>query len=166
MATRSKQGLDAVEIRQATRADLLAIYRIEKQVFDQPWPYPAFEKFLGEPNFLVAVTNDRIVGYVVADTTPNAGRDIGHIKNLAVHPAAQSRGLGRGLLQRAILGLAVNDAYQIKLEVREGNTRARNLYREEGFEPAKRIPRYYDDGEAALVLIKGPESIADFTTGV
>ncbi|TQQ83490.1 ribosomal-protein-alanine N-acetyltransferase [Halonotius terrestris] len=161
MATRSKQGPDSVSIRQATRADLLSIYRIEKQAFDQPWPYPAFEKFLGEPNFLVAIADDHIAGYVVADTTPNAGRDIGHIKNLAVHPAKQGEGLGRSLLQRAILGLTVADAARIKLEVREGNVRARKLYRDAGFEPTKRLPRYYDDGEAALVLVKGPEPTAD-----
>ena len=153
MASRPKPAADTASIRQATRADLLAIYRIEKQVFDQPWPYAAFEKFLGEPNFLVAVVGDSIVGYIIADTTPNAGRDIGHIKDLAVHPDAQSNGIGRRLLRRAVTGLTVDGAARIKLEVREHNTRARSLYRQEGFEPSQRIPRYYDDGEAALVLV-------------
>lgn len=33
-------------IRRAERADLLAIYRIEKASFPQPWPYEAFDRFL------------------------------------------------------------------------------------------------------------------------
>lgn len=162
MASRPQPAAETATIRQATRADLLAVYRIEKQVFDQPWPYSAFEKFLDEPNFLVAVTGETVVGYIVADTMPNAGRDIGHIKDLAVHPEAQHNGIGRRLLRRAVTGLTVDGAARIKLEVREHNTRARSLYRTAGFEPSQRIPRYYDDGEAALVLVKETEESTEF----
>lgn len=154
MPTRSEVDPDAVVIRRASRADLLAVYRIEKRVFDQPWPYASFEGFLDEPNFLVATIDQEIVGYVVADRTPNFGRDIGHIKDLAIHPDAQGNGLGRRLLQRAVVGLTVENVRTIKLEVREHNERALSLYRGEGFAPTRRIPRYYSDGEAALVLIK------------
>ncbi len=47
---------DAIDpaIRPAERADLLAVVRIEDESFSQPWPYDAFERFLGEPGFLVA----------------------------------------------------------------------------------------------------------------
>lgn len=144
-------------IRQAARTDLLAIYRIEKQVFDQPWPYPAFERFLSEPNFLVAVNGGTVCGYIVADTVDQAGVAVGHIKDLAVHPTAQGNGVGRQLLRRAVLGLTVENVARIKLEVRASNTRAQKLYRDEGFEPYKRVPQYYDDGESAIVLVKRPE---------
>jgi hypothetical protein len=36
--------------------------------------------------------------------------------------------------------------------VRESNGPARSLYRDVGFAPARRVPRYYDDGEDALVM--------------
>jgi len=158
MATGSEVDHTDMQIRQATRADLLSIYRIEKRVFEQPWPYTAFERFLSEPNFLVASVGEQVAGYVVADVTPNFGRDIGHIKDLAIHPDMQGRGLGRRLLRRAIVGLTIAQASRIKLEVREHNSRAIALYRDEGFRPARRIPRYYSDGEAALVLIKQLQS--------
>lgn len=160
MAT-SVERRDSLIIRQAARSDLLAIYRIEKQVFDQPWPYPAFEGFLSEPNFLVAVTDGTVCGYIVADTVDQAGIAVGHIKDLAVHPTVQGNGVGRQLLRRAVLGLTVENVARIKLEVRASNTPAQKLYRDEGFEPYKRIPQYYDDGESAIVLVKRPEPTAD-----
>ena len=46
---------DRVSIRPAERADLLAVLGIERASFPQPWPYQAFQGFLGEPGFLVAV---------------------------------------------------------------------------------------------------------------
>jgi len=153
VATGSTVDNDDVAIRQATRADLLAIYRLEKQVFDDPWSYSAFENFLGEPAFLVAERDGELVGYVVADWTANYGRDFGHIKDLAVAPACRRHGVGRRLLQCAVSRLLIEGVTKIKLEVREHNTAARRLYADEGFEPFRRIPRYYSDGEAALVLV-------------
>jgi ribosomal-protein-alanine N-acetyltransferase len=141
-------------IRPAERADLLAVFRLEKACFPQPWPFSAFEGFLGEPGFLVALDGGgRIVGYVVGDTTPNYGRDIGHVKDLAVHPDARRAGLGRRLLDRAIAALADAGATVVKLEVRAGNEAARSLYREAGFDALRRIQRYYQDGEDALVMV-------------
>jgi len=153
MASRSEIEPSEVIVRRAERADLLAVYRIEKAVFEQPWPYSAFEGFLEEPNFLVASVEDRVVGYVVADVTPNVGRDLGHIKDLAVSPDAQGNGIGRTLLQRAVVGLTVAGASRIKLEVRRSNERAISLYRAVGFEATRLLPRYYDDGESALIFV-------------
>lgn len=143
-------------IRQATRVDLLSIYRLEKRIFDEPWSYSAFERFLGEPAFLVAEQNGRLLGYVVADWMANYGGHLGHIKDLAVDPECRRNGLGRTLLQRAVSRLLIEGVSRIKLEVRETNTVARQLYADEGFEPFRRIPRYYSDGEAALVLVYRP----------
>jgi ribosomal-protein-alanine N-acetyltransferase len=147
-----------VTIRGAEQSDLRSIVDIERASFDQPWPYTAFERFLDEPGFLVAVASsvvhdDGVVGYVVGDVTPNFGRDIGHVKDLAVADAARRRGIGRSLLVRSLVALAVAGAEVVKLEVREGNDAARTLYRDVGFETARRVPRYYQDGEDALVMV-------------
>jgi ribosomal-protein-alanine N-acetyltransferase len=158
-----------VTIRSTEESDLATIVDIERDAFAQPWPYTAFERFLDEPGFLVAVESrggrDRpaqsadsaadgaVVGYVVADVTPNFGRDIGHVKDLAVADAARRRGIGRSLLGRALVTLAVDGAEVVKLEVRESNDVARTLYRDVGFDVARRVPRYYRDGEDALVMV-------------
>lgn len=146
--------VDDLDIRPAERADLLAILRIEKASFPQPWPYDAFDEFLGEPAFLVAVCDDAIAGYVVADVTPNHGRGLGHVKDLAVHPDRRGDGIGSTLLSRALMVLAAHDAESVKLEVREGNEAAMALYRTHGFEPLRRVPRYYNDGDDAIVMIR------------
>ncbi|WP_254546163.1 ribosomal protein S18-alanine N-acetyltransferase [Halomarina pelagica] len=141
-------------IRPAARADLLEIYRIERAVFPQPWPYEAFERFLGEPAFLVAEADRRVAGYVVADVTPNFGRDIGHVKDFAVHPDYQGRGVGTALLRRALAVVEGRGAGYVKLEVRESNEPAIRLYRRHGFEYRRTVPRYYGNGESAYVMVR------------
>lgn len=143
---------DDLDIRQVEQADLLAVFRIEKACFPQPWPFSSFERFLGDPGFLVATRGDAVVGYIVSDVTQRHGRNLGHVKDLAVHPEVQGQGVGRRLLHRAILTLAIHGASVVKLEVREDNDPARSLYDGAGFEAVRRIPGYYEDGEAALVM--------------
>ncbi len=140
-------------IRPVDRADLLEVLRIERRCFSNPWPYDAFERLLDAPAFLVAERDGAVVGYVVADSTPNFGRDIGHVKDLAVRPDARGEGIGRALLASALGQLRVRGAAIVKLEVRESNEAARSLYASEGFEAIRRLPRYYPDGEDALVLV-------------
>jgi [SSU ribosomal protein S18P]-alanine acetyltransferase (EC 2.3.1.128) len=143
-----------VEIRGTVRADLLSVFRIETRSFEQPWPYTAFERFLGAPGFLVAETDGDVVGYVVGDTIEAGAVPVGHIKDLAVAPDHRRQGLGRRLLSRALGALAAAGAGRVKLEVRRTNESARTLYSSFGFEPHHVVPDYYDDGEDAHVLVK------------
>ncbi len=146
---------EGLTIRRAERADLLAVVRIESASFPEPWPANAFESFLGEPGFLVAVEPDgAVVGYAVADVTPTHGRLLGHLKDIAVHPDRRGKGIATALLHRVLLVLRRGGADSVKLEVRESNGAARALYRSAGFEPFRRIDGYYADGEDALVLLR------------
>jgi ribosomal-protein-alanine N-acetyltransferase len=142
-----------MRVRQAERADLLAVHRIEQASFPQPWPFDAFEQYLDEPGFLVADAGG-IVGYVVADSVPNHGRPLGHIKDIAVREQQRGQGVGSTLLERALGVLAARGVASVKLEVRESNTGARRLYREFDFVHRRTVPRYYSDGEDALVLVR------------
>lgn len=177
-ATPEDQG---IRIRPVERADLLAVHRIERAAFSTPWPFEAFERFVDAPGFLVAVDepdgamaasaeggathgqagsegregsidDGGVVGYVVAEVTPNHGRAFGHVKDLAVHPEHRRRGIASTLLERALVTLAGEGATSVKLEVREDNDPAQELYREFGFAPMRRRQAYYEDGEDALVL--------------
>lgn len=155
---------DEVTVREAVRADLLDVFRIEQRVFPQPWPFEAFERFLGDPGFMVAEGDaidegnsrgvDAVAGYVVADLTPNFGRDLGHVKDLAVHPERQGSGVGTALLHHALATLEAQGVVSVKLEVREGNDPAIGLYRRHGFEHRRTVPRYYANGENALVMVR------------
>lgn len=150
-STASETG--SISIRPAEEADLLAIFRIEKSSFSQPWPFAAFERYVDEPTFLVATDGMKIVGYVVADMIPNHGRALGHIKDIAVHPSRRGEGIGKKLLKQALSGLHVRGTYSVKLEVRASNDPAISLYQEFGFRYLRTIPQYYGDGEDALVMI-------------
>jgi ribosomal-protein-alanine N-acetyltransferase len=155
VTTISPGGTSDPEIRPAVRADLLEVFRIEQASFPQPWPFGAFEGFLDAPGFLVAVAEDGVAGYVVADTVPNHGRPLGHVKDIAVRPDRRGEGIGASLLQRALSALAGQDVSRVKLEVRAGNEPAIRLYRGFGFSHHHTVPRYYDDGEDALVMLRG-----------
>jgi len=143
---------DGIRIRQAERADLLAICRIEYASFSQPWSFEIFEQFLTCPGFLVA-ENGGILGYIVADTTLTPTGTVGHIKDIAVHESYRGNGIGTTLLARG-LRLLEGRVETVKLEVRESNETALSLYHELGFRYARRRPGYYGDGEDALVMIR------------
>ncbi len=145
---------ESVTIRKAQRADLIEVHRIEGASFEQPWPFKAFDRFLDEPGFLVAEEEeDSIAGYVVADTARDRNRKLGHVKDLAVRPNRRNRGIGSRLLERSLRVLAAQGVSRVKLEVRETNEGARELYDRFGFDRHHIIPGYYEDGEDAIVLL-------------
>jgi ribosomal-protein-alanine N-acetyltransferase len=141
-----------VTIRGVEEADLGAVVRIEQESFSQPWPYTAFERFLDAIGFLVAIHADDVVGYVVGDVSTEYRCSVGHVKDLAVAPDARRHGIGRSLLVRSLVTLAGEGATLVRLEVRKGNETARALYRDVGFQTARHVPRYYHDGEDAVVM--------------
>ena len=143
-----------VGVREAARADLLDVFDIEKQSFSQPWPYAAFERLLDATGFLVAEDDGEVVGYVVADTVPDHGTPIGHVKDIAVAPDRRGEGIGRTLLSQALMRLFVEGADRVKLEVRAGNERAQALYEAFDFEVHHVVSGYYDDGEDAYVMVR------------
>jgi ribosomal-protein-alanine N-acetyltransferase len=154
VTTPAPEDREDVRIRSADRADLLAVVRIENASFSQPWPYDAFERFLGEPGFLVAETDGQIAGYVVADVTQQIGRALGHVKDIAGHPEHRGDGVGSTLLSRSLGVLGAHGAETVKLEVRRSNDGAKRLYQEFGFDPLRRVPEYYANGEDAIVMIR------------
>lgn len=90
--------------------------------------------------------------------------DEGHVVDLAVAPSVRGRGIGRRLLGALAEELRTRGARAITLEVRAGNLGALALYRGAGFVVEGRRPRYYPDGEDALLLWqRDPE--ADRTAG-
>ena len=151
----SETGAPA-RIREATRADLLAVFRIERSSFAQPWPYGAFEHFLGQPGFLVADSGgaNGVVGYVIGDLVTSGGREMGHVKDVAVHPDHRGRGLGTALIGRGLSALSIQGVGSIKLEVRAGNDGAIGLYRAFGFGHHRTVREYYQNGEDALIMLK------------
>ncbi|GAB4489162.1 MAG: ribosomal protein S18-alanine N-acetyltransferase [Anaerolineales bacterium] len=76
----------------------------------------------------------------------------GEIANLAVHPKFWRQGVARALMQTALGKAAQLGLMRILLEVRASNQAAQRLYRSFGFVEDSRRPRYYSNGEDALLM--------------
>jgi purine-nucleoside phosphorylase len=147
------------ELRQASRADIPSIIRIENSSFPDPWPSDLFEECVrpsvGVRTWL-ARSSGRIVGYVCA-ALPVEG--ILHIANLCVVRAWRRRGIARSLLDVVEgwgLRLGARHSY---LEVRSSNKAALTLYAGRGYSPCEYLPDYYGTGRSGLRLVRRlPES--------
>ena len=77
------------------------------------------------------------VGYA---NTPGTGR----LRQLAVHPALQSCGIGTLLIQAAEQRIRARGLHQAELKVEESNPRARALYERLGYLACGREPSSWD----------------------
>lgn len=150
-----------LHIRQAVRADLGAMLRIEQASFADPWTVDSLATALSLERMRVLVaesadwgrehggTAPEVLGYVVALVVgPEA-----EIADLAVAPGARRGGIGRALLSGALAELKAAAVRTVYLEVRESNHAARTLYEAYGFESVGRRRGYYRSPvEDALVL--------------
>jgi len=101
--------------------------------------------------FLVAERNADVVGFIVA--VPFSAV-VSRIFALAVHPKHRGMGIGKALLRTALNELRRLRKSFVRLEVRESNFIAQNLYKSMNFTEIGYIPFYYWDGEGAIVMQK------------
>ena len=78
--------------------------------------------------------------------------DEAEILTLAVDEQSRGQGLGRALVTALLDEVRAAGARRVSLEVRSSNAAARALYASQGFTLTRARPRYYRDGEDALVL--------------
>jgi len=141
-----------LDIREARRSDLDAIAELERRSFPVPWKREYFEAEIGAPFRLNLVARDergRLSGYVFCAF---AGGEI-HVNKIAVAPEARRRRLATRLMDDVFVYGREIEAEEIYLEVRVSNVPARSFYEGLGFAEAGRRPRYYLDGEDALVMV-------------
>jgi ribosomal-protein-alanine acetyltransferase len=140
--TRELTG-NPVQIRTATQADLTAIREIQQASTGAAQWAPA--SYLDQ-DCVVAVAEDRVVGFLVTRATAVDEREI---LNIAVELASRRAGIGRILMETVLAG----NRGAWFLEVRESNEGAINLYKTLGFAAAGRRENYYHDPcEAAIVM--------------
>ncbi|NPB02079.1 MAG: ribosomal protein S18-alanine N-acetyltransferase [Methanopyri archaeon] len=142
-------------VRRAKKSDLPRITEIEELAFPKS-PYPTYV-FLwnlscNPEGFLVAERCGEVAGYIIFETRPLSGE--GHIVSIAVHPDHRRVGVGTVLMAEAERRIAEAGYDVVRLEVRESNFGARRFYERLGYRPERRVPRYYDDGETAIVMVK------------
>lgn len=81
-----------------------------------------------------------IIGILIAS---RVARGVGHIGQISIHPAHQSRGIGRRLIASAITGFRNRGFNRISLAVTTANASAFHLYQSCGFETIHSFPVFY-----------------------
>jgi ribosomal-protein-alanine N-acetyltransferase len=127
------------------RAGTYALAALHAACFPQPWDASAISALLVTPDTYAFAHDD---GFVLA----RAAGGEAEILTLAVAPAARGQGLGRGLLQAAIIKAQELGAKTMFLEVGADNPAALALYAGLGFAKCGMRKGYYGGVADALVL--------------
>jgi ribosomal-protein-alanine N-acetyltransferase len=137
-------------IRTVRQEDIEEISLLEQASFNDPYPsYFLSELARDNPEtFLVLTLNNEIVGYGVVDHW----EDHDHLISIAVRPNSRRKGLGEALLVE--LEKRLSKERPLRLEVRQGNLAAINLYSKRGFTKTGSAEGYYGDGEDAIIMEK------------
>src|SRR5436190_23160480 len=139
-------------IAPAAGRDLDAIHRIERDSFSVPWRRLFFENELAaERRFnLVAKRSGVVVGYLFAMWI----FDEMHVNKIAVVETERRQGIADALMAKCFAFARERAVTSIALEVRKSNDGAQDFYRHLDFMTSYLRPRYYPDGEAAVVMVR------------
>jgi ribosomal-protein-alanine N-acetyltransferase len=146
---------DALKIRPVEGFDLPVLTELHAACFnapwDQPWTRRSFAEVLQMPGAgaRIAAMGAEPVGFALARVVS----DEAELLLIGIHPAHRRAGHGRTLLDHVSEALRAAGAARLFLEVAENNEAATAFYRDAGFEPVGRRPKYYES-EDALVLVK------------
>lgn len=136
-------------IRDFKLSDLNEVVKIEFNSFDDPYPVDVLIQLYNiGAGFLVAELAHHVVGYVIFWIKD----DFGHIVIIAVDEKYRSMKIGSLLLEKAIFIFKRNNIFDIKLEVRKSNVRARYFYQRNNFVQVSEENNYYSDGETAIIM--------------
>jgi ribosomal-protein-alanine N-acetyltransferase len=111
--------------------------------------------------FIVAEQDGEVIGYIMCRVEVGlSGLGLGglikkgHVVSIAVSPEHRRKGIGEGLVSKAMEAMKLYNAKQSYLEVRVTNDDAVRLYKKLGFEVSRTMHGYYADGEDAHVMTK------------
>ncbi len=141
-----------IEITAPRWTDIDAIHRLEMHCFHSPWRREFFESELrseGRMN-LVARRGKAVVGYLFGMWF----FDEMHVNKIAVAEEERRRGIADALMDRCMEFARAHEIMTISLEVRKSNSGAQEFYKHLDFAPMYVRPRYYPDGEAAVVMVR------------
>ncbi|HUK02624.1 MAG TPA: GNAT family N-acetyltransferase [Steroidobacteraceae bacterium] len=114
------------------------------------WPAERVIRHIRHPESIVLAArgSGRLQGFAIMQF----GDETAHLNLLAVDPAYQRRGLGRGLLEWLEASALVAGTLLIQLELRATNAAARAFYAALGFKETGRVHGYYQRIEDAIQM--------------
>jgi len=139
--------------RRWSYTDILKISQIEKEYFrSNAWSFQMLaDGFSGEYFYCIgAYDGDELVGYAFF----SVGGDDCDLDKIAVVEGYRGVGIGKELLEKLISEAKGRKLNKMFLEVGVKNNVAQLLYLTHGFKGLYCRPRYYPDGEDAVVMVK------------
>jgi len=135
-----------IEISDVNIGLLDRLLEIENQCFDQE----AFTKqeiayLIADYNTigLTALVTGEVAGFAMARVNIRRTMMFGHILTIDVAPAYRRKGIAQKLLQEIETILREKGIKECRLEVRENNTAALNLYLKLGYKKIGKLDKYY-----------------------
>lgn len=128
-----KPPSEVAQLRAMQPSDIETLAQLDAETFTPLWHFGAKDlwELLFRARAQVALLDDQLVGYAAISVTG----DEAHLARLAVHPAAQGRGIGHQLLRDCIAYAQDNHLTAIALNTQVSNERSQRLYRQLGFRP-------------------------------
>lgn len=140
-------------IREGGLADLDAVDRIEQASFTSDrFSRRTLARLLKSPSAAVLIADRGGAAAGFAIVLFRKGARAARLYTIAVDPAARGAGLGESLMRAAMACAIERGCDRLRLEVRDSNAAARNLYSGLGFRIIGRMPAYYSDGADGVKL--------------
>ena len=147
-------------VRDGRPDDLPALRAVQERALAEPWTeLLTLAADGGGPTLLVATDGtggvdsvgdaDTPVGYALAVTDEDDA--VGYLVELAVAPTHQGEGYGSALVERLVDRFAERRVERLRVTVRAVDERAREFYRDRGFERRERLPDHYESGDGVLL---------------
>ena len=142
-----------IEFVPMTKEHIPGMLEVEEQCFNSGFAKATFEKELENKIavYVVAIENDKVLGYIGLWNICGTAE----IMDVAVHKDYRRKGIGEGLILKALEKCESMDVFEINLEVRKSNLAARNLYKKMGFTENGIRKKYYENKEDAILMQKG-----------
>lgn len=139
--------------RPGEASDYEAIIHLETEIFgDAAWGRQSLTETFGNPAccamLCLSMQDQTLAGFLIWQVAA----DEAEILLLGVTPGLRRRGLATVLLRQFCDGLIAQSCARVFLEVRQSNQVAIDFYKQNLFESTGRRPRYYKDGDAAILM--------------
>ncbi len=152
------EGFAFDQVKEYRLPEVLALENVS---FSIPWKAESFLFALEHPElffFPCVLKGEKLVAYALVFCLFEEAE----LQNIAVSPSFRRKGLGRALLRHCTRLASEKGAQRLLLEVRTGNSAAKNLYETEGFVSYAFRKNYYKNPtENALLMEKKLEKPPD-----
>ena len=151
--------MELFSIRPAEEKDVPIILDLEEKCFVAPWKKENIVYELHEnpvSNVWVIELENKLqnIKSVVGFCDYWHTFDSATITQIAVHPELQHKQLGSAMIDEIINDCYAKKVQTLTLEVRANNTKAINFYLKHGFKKELVKPKYYDNGDDAIYMIR------------